>query len=49
MHEILHLFGICADSHSHLDIMDILAYTGIEKFVLQINWVKFKIVSWLRL
>ena len=49
MHEVLHILGFCADNHSHLDLMDIIAYSGIEKITFQLYWIKFKVLGWLRL
>ena len=47
MHELSHLIGICADSHSHYDLIDALAYMGLTEISLQLNWVKFTIKAWL--
>lgn len=49
MHEVLHILGFCSDSHSHIDFMDIISYSGLEKITFQINWIKFKFLGWLRL
>jgi len=47
MHELTHLIGFCADSHSHIDLLDIFSYMGLSEMSSNLFWVKQNIKKWL--
>jgi len=45
MNALLHILGLCGDSHSHMNLLDILFYgTGVSVFSVYIknSWINIK-------
>ena len=47
MESVLHIIGLCSDTHSHIDIIDILFYGGISSsfFLYMRSSIKNKIIA----